>query len=243
MTEEATVPDNCFAENLRQYTRRHRSLAWRVLKELGLLILVPTFVVLVAYYVPHAWGRPSEITLMTLLKITSIFFLGYHTVDNTPEPIYKKITIWMMLTIVLLFLIIYRENCGSDTWLCQLPKNGLVFELITILSFLYMLVFLIFNIKIVHSRDDLGTKVFIDAFIYAVSIPSLLALAAIIVIYHVILGGDKELFLHGATTFLVLISSASSICVDHYGKMFLLKRRPCIRPPASAAEADEASVS
>jgi hypothetical protein len=239
VTEQVAVPENCFAENLRLHTRDRRRLINRVGLELGLLIFVPTAILTVSYWAPSFLGHPSEITLMTVLKITSIFFLGYHTFENTPEPIYRKIILWMLLTLLLLVAIIYRENCTSEIGLCQFPKNGLVFEILVVSSFLYMVVFLIFNIKIVRTKDDLGTKVFIDAFIYAVSIPSLVALASILIIYHLILGGNQELFLHGATTFLVLISSAASICVDHYGKMFLLERRPCIDPRAIMAAAGE----
>ena len=75
---------------------------------------------------------------------------------------------------------------------------------------------------------------FLQAFTYAVNIPAILALGCIFVIYHLVLDARSELFLSGATALLIYASSAASICVDHYGRMFL-GERPCPGGAASLA--------
>jgi hypothetical protein len=62
----------------------------------------------------------------------------------------------------------------------------------------------------------------------------ILELGCIIIIYHLVLKNENELFLSGATALLIYASSAASICVDHYGRMFI-GERSCLSDTQSVA--------
>ena len=105
--------------------------------------------------------------------------------------------------------------------ICLWPTYPYALEFVTVLSFLYMFLFLLQNIYIVwKTTPDLGLKLFIEGFIFGVNIPSILAFVLIILMYEVTRVENSELFLNGGTALLVFISSAASICIDHYGKPF-----------------------
>lgn len=215
---------NCYAEGLAHNTGKTRNLVLRVGVELALLISVPLFAILIPIQFPTIMHPPSELFIVSTLKVLSITLIGYHTVFYAPLHLFRLNGIVMAAGIVT--IISYTSTSGVacddgtvflDCWGSK--KGASVF--VAFLSFLYMFVFLFQNIYYLQSkRGELNTKLFVEAFLFGVNIPSILAFISVIALYGLLPGDHSIVFLSGATALLVFVSSMSSACIDHYAHRF-----------------------
>jgi uncharacterized Tic20 family protein len=182
---------------------------------------------------------------VTILKLTSIAFLGWHTQTASKEISqnssrsfnYRITALYMVVMAVVLAIQAVMLYAASDP--TNLHGNlGAIIKLvaldpwavhiISLAAFAYMGIFLANNMLFRHrNRYDLGVNLFTSAFIYGTNIPFLLAflvlwLTTIPGFVHFYGSQDQcDVFFAGAVAFLVYSSTVASVCIDHYARPLL----------------------
>ena len=159
----------CFARRLKaQVDAPHRTsarLARRLAIEMAVLLIVPTFAVVLPQIAPGRWWNvPEEQVLVGIIKIMSIALLGFHTIKYAPEAVFRW-TRWtgsLMLiisTIYTIYLLEYYNACPDRLFICAFPHYYGTTIIMNMFVFIYMPIFFIQNIvSISKSGDNIGLR-------------------------------------------------------------------------------------
>ena len=223
MVKEVLTSDNCFLQSLQQQTRN----PWLLIRDLSLALLllvsVPILIVCGARHF-YFWPLSSELVAIEWLKIMSIFMHAIHIFNRDSSKEFRIAIGTMFATGLFLVAFIFRDNCSNDGLFCTTINSHIMGVVVVFGSFFYMALFAYYNKKIIKKLTkptEMGRKLFLETFLYAVNYPAFIALVFIFVIYVIVLDGKQELFLSGAAAFLILTSAAATVCIDYFGKAFL----------------------
>lgn len=235
----------CFAKNLHnpgsQWGRS--KLAATLAVNLFILLIVPAIAAFVPRYFFPLWPPPGMQTIVTIIKVTSIGLLSFHTLGFAPDFTYKCIAFFMfgVVAVLLIHAMHTIPVCPPGEILCEWVKSHsfIILYAVSILSFLYMPFFWIANgISMRSHRGHLGRRRFCQAFIYGVNVPSIIAFAVVLTIPLFTPDEPPEGFVSGAIAFVVFYSTAAALCVDYYAQPFLnAGPGDCVWPPLESSTA------
>jgi hypothetical protein len=172
----------CLQQGILQHKHEARSLIKHLGWEIGALIAIPLLAIGIPKAFPGLVALPDAITTMAILKMASISIHSFHTQIRSPNNKFSWISKGMFITAMLLLIFVTSHNCSDETTACRALKTPVTFEIISLLSFWYMAAFLWMNIKLTreHKKEgSAGMVAFLEAFIYAVNFPAMLALGCL----------------------------------------------------------------
>lgn len=220
----------CFALRV-QGRMGERRRFWTTLRKLALsiagLLLIPVVAIVVPIFVSNAWPAPDETMFIGLVKIGSLIALAAHTFVLAPKTFTKFNAIAMgSIAIFLIFYLVQKTSgCVDKTIICEFPKYPGMTATVNVVAFAHMFFFTIHNLYLLweyrHEASHLGTRLFAQAFLFGVNIPSIVAFAVILALYNLNFAKEPELFLNGAIGLLIFASTAASVCVDRFAEIFI----------------------